>query len=132
MNLTRSQLREKIMTILYQKSVYEAQKMEYDIESIINENMEIENEFVKELVYGITTHEVEIIKLANKYLTDWKIDRLDKAGQAILKIAIYELKYTETPQIVVINEAIELTKKYSDDNVRKMINAVLDRMINDG
>lgn len=132
MNLTRSQLREKIMTILYQKSVYEAQKMEYDIESIINENMEIENEFVKELVYGITTHEVEIIKLANKYLTDWKIDRLDKAGQAILKIAIYELKYTETPQIVVINEAVELTKKYSDDNVRKMINAILDRMINDG
>ncbi len=132
MNLTRSQLREKIMTILYQKSVYEAQKMEYDIESIINENMEIENEFVKELVYGITTHEVEIIKLANKYLTDWKIDRLDKAGQAILKIAIYELKYTETPQIVVINEAVELAKKYSDDNVRKMINAILDRMINDG
>ena len=42
---------------------------------------------------------------------------------------IYELKYTDTPPIVVINEAIELAKKYSDDDVRKMINAVLDKMI---
>jgi N utilization substance protein B len=44
-------------------------------------------------------------------------------------MAIYELKYTDTPQIVVINEAIELAKKYSDDAVRKIINAVLDRLI---
>ena len=44
-------------------------------------------------------------------------------------MAIYELKYTDTPPIVVINEAIELAKKYSDDDVRKMINAVLDKMI---
>ncbi len=131
MNLTRSELREKVMTILYQASVYDAQKMEYDIEQVINENLEIDNEFVKELVYGITTHENEIINLANKYLKDWTLDRLDKTGQAILKIAVYELKYTETPEIVIINEAIELAKKYSDDNVRKMINAVLDRMIND-
>lgn len=131
MNLTRSELREKIMTILYQASVYDAQKMEYDIEQVINENLEIDNEFVKELIYGITTHENEIINLANKYLKDWTLDRLDKTGQAILKIAVYELKYTETPEIVIINEAIELAKKYSDDNVRKMINAVLDRMIND-
>ena len=42
---------------------------------------------------------------------------------------IFELKYTDTPEIVVINEAIELAKKYSDDNVRKIINAVLDKVI---
>lgn len=44
-------------------------------------------------------------------------------------MAIYELKYTDTPHIVVINEAVELAKKYSDDSVRKIINAVLDKMI---
>ena len=62
-------------------------------------------------------------------MKDWSIDRIDRTGAAILKMAIYELKYTDTPPIVVINEAIELAKKYSDDDVRKMINAVLDKMI---
>jgi N utilization substance protein B len=41
------------------------------------------------------------------------------------------MKYTDTPDLVVINEAVELAKKYSDDNVRKMINAVLDKLINE-
>jgi len=46
-------------------------------------------------------------------------------------MGIFELKYTETPEIVVINEAIELAKKYSDDSVRKIINAVLDKILQD-
>ena len=85
--------------------------------------------FVKEVVYGVITHFNEIDSLCNKYMNDWTIDRIDKTGAAILRIAVYELKYTDTPSVVVINEAIELAKKYSDDSVRKMINAVLDKMI---
>ena len=64
-------------------------------------------------------------------MNDWSIDRIDKTGAAILRMAIYELMYTDTPEVVVINEAIELSKKYSDDNVRKIINAVLDKIIKD-
>ncbi|HCF82997.1 MAG TPA: transcription antitermination factor NusB, partial [Ruminococcaceae bacterium] len=56
------------------------------------------------------------------------IDRLGNTDKAILQMAIYELMYTETPDIVCINEAIELAKTYSDDDVRKMINAVLDKV----
>ena len=56
------------------------------------------------------------------------MDRLNKVDQAILCIGIYELNYTETPNIVAINEAIELSKKYSDEKVTKMINAVLDEI----
>ena len=66
--------------------------------------------------------------LANKYLSDWTLDRLNKVDQAILLLGIYELKYTETPSVVAINEAIELSKKYSDEAVTKMINGVLDKV----
>ena len=55
----------------------------------------------------------------------------NKVDKAILSIGIYELIYTKTTSIVAINEAIELSKKYSDDNVRKIINAVLDKIIKD-
>ena len=128
---SRSELREKIMTILYQITLYKKSKMEYNVEEVIKENVEIENEFVKDMVYGIITNFDEVSEEANKYLKDWTIDRLDLTGASILRMAIYEIKYMDTPNIVVINEAVELAKKYSDDSVKKMINACLDRIIND-
>lgn len=126
---TRSELREKIMIILYQIDINKSQHINFNVEEIISDNLDIDNEFVRDTVYGVITYEDEIIKIANKYLKDWDINRIDKTGAAILKMAIYELKYTDTPHIVVINEAVELAKKYSDDSVRKIINAVLDKMI---
>ena len=124
----RSELRYNAMTILYQINVYEKNKIEYNVEDVIKEVVEIDNEFVKELVYGIITYKNEIDEIANKYLKDWTIDRLGNTDQAILRIGIYELLYTKTPEVVCINEAIELAKKYSDDDVRKMINGVLDKV----
>lgn len=127
-HLNRSELRKKIMTILYQVNVYQKNKMIYNIEDIIKEVVEIDNEFVKEVVYGVMTYINDIDKVANTYLNDWTIDRLGNTDQAILRMGIYELLYTETPEIVAINEAIELAKLYSDDDVRKMINGVLDKV----
>lgn len=129
--LSRSELREKAMTIIYQISLYKKNKMEFDVDSVIKENLEVDNEFVKDLVYGVVTSYDELGELANKYLKNWTIDRLDVTGASILRIALYEIKYMDTPDVVVINEAVELAKKYSDDDVKNMINAVLDKVIND-
>ncbi len=124
----RSELRKKIMTILYQINVYQSNIMSYDIDSIIKEVVEIDNEFVKEMVYGVITYKNDIDTIANQYLEGWTIDRLGNTDSAILRLGIYELLYTDTPDIVCINEAIELAKLYSDDSVRKMINSVLDKV----
>ena len=126
MGKTRSELREKAMVILYQIDIMKDQNIEYNIEELIEENLEINNEFVRDLVYGVITHEEEIDALANKYMKNWTINRIDKTGAQILRMGIYELLYEDdTPDIVAINEAVELAKKYSDDKVRKMINAIL-------
>ncbi len=125
---SRSELRINIMNILYQISIYKMRHINYNVDDIIKENVEIDSEFVKDIVYGVITNEDEIVKQANTYLNGWTIDRLGFTDQAILKIAIYEFLYTDTPKIVCINEAIELAKKYSDDEVRKMINASLDKL----
>ena len=116
------------MTVLYQISVYNIGKMEYNLDEIIKNVSEIENEFIKDTVYGIITYKSEIDELANKNMNNWTIDRLGNTDQAILRMGIYELVYSDTPDIVAINEAIELAKLYSDDDVRKMINAVLDKI----
>jgi N utilization substance protein B len=128
MGKTRSELREIACNVLYQVYILESAKLEYDINDLIKEQMEIQNDFVYELVNGVTTNQKEISSLANKYLVDWEIDRLSKVDKAILSVGIYELKYTKTPSIVAINEAIELANKYSDEKVSKMINACLDKI----
>ena len=124
----RSELRKKCMTILYQMNVYDKNNIKYNIDDIIEEVSTIENEFIKEIVYGVITYKNEIDNLANKYLEGWTIDRLGNTDIAILRMGIFELLYTDTPHIVAINEAIELAKTYSDDSVRKMINGVLDKV----
>ena len=126
--ITRSDLRKKIMTILYQINVYNSNKIEYKVDDVIKEVLEIDNDFVKDSVYGVLTNINKIDDLANKYLNKWTIDRLGFTDQAIMRLGIYELIYTDTPDVVAINEAIDLAKLYSDDDVRKMINGVLDKV----
>lgn len=126
--LSRSELRKQIMTILYQINIYDNSRIKYNVDDLIQEVSQIENEFVKDTVYGVITYKNEIDELANKYLNKWTISRLGNTDQAILRMGIYELIYTDTPEIVAINEAIELAKIYSDDDVRKMINGVLDKV----
>ena len=126
--LTRSELRNKIMTILYQINVYDNNKIDYEINDVIKGILEIDNDFVKDAVYGVITNQKDIDSIINKYMNNWTIDRLGYTDQAILRLATYELNYTDTPPIVVINEAIELAKDYSDDDVKKMINGVLDKI----
>jgi len=126
--LTRSQLREKIMTILYQINVYTTNKIEYNVDDIIKEVNPIDNEFVKDVVYGVIINKEELDSIANKYLNKWTIDRLGNTDQSIIRMSIYELLYTKTPGVVVINEAVELAKTYSDDDVKNMINGILDKI----
>ena len=124
----RTLLREVIMKVLYQIFILEESNIEYDKNALIKEQLEVDNDFVYESIDGILENRKDIFDLANKYLKSWPMDRLNKVDQAIVALGIYELKYTETPPIVAINEAVELSKKYSDEKVTKMINAVLDEI----
>ncbi len=124
----RSELREISMKVLYQIYILENTESSYEIKDLIKEQIEVENDFVNELVNGVITNQEKISEMANKYLVDWNIDRLSKVDKAIISIGIYELIYTETPSVVAINEAIELSKKYSDEKVTKMLNAALDKI----
>ena len=107
MKLNRTEAREKIMVI---------------------ENLEIDNKFVRDVVYGVIKNIENIDKIIIKYLDNWDLDRLGKTDKAILRLGTYEMLYYDTPKVVVINEAVELAKKYSDDKIVKLINAVLDKI----
>ena len=128
MKLTRTEAREKIMIILYQIDFYIKDNIPFDVEDVIKENLEIDNKYVRDVVNGVLEHMDNIDKIISKYLENWDLNRLGKTDKAILRLGAYEMLYYDTPKVVVINEAVELAKKYSDDKVVKLINAVLDKI----
>ncbi len=126
--MNRNEARVIIMTILYQIFMYQNNNIAYETDEVIKENLSVDNEFVKTIVNGVLDKKNELFKIANEHLKDWKISRLGLTDQAILCVGLYELLYTDTPEVVAINEAVELAKKYSDDKVKNMINGVLDKV----
>ncbi len=137
MKANRTITRENAMRVLYQIFLYKKNKIDYTTNGVIEEYMDnipleerkiINTDFLKELVEGVLNNINDIDNNISKYLENWTIDRLGLTDQAIIRISVYELLYTNTPNLVCINEAIELSKKYSDEKVSKMINGVLDKI----
>ena len=137
MKENRTITRENAMRVLYQIFLYKKNKIDYTTNGVIEEYMDnipleehkiINTDFLKELVEGVLNNINDIDNNISKYLENWTIDRLGLTDQAIIRISVYELLYTNTPNLVCINEAIELSKKYSDEKVSKMINGVLDKI----
>ena len=128
MEETRSGARETAMKILYQISILEKAEASYDLDEVFSRVEGHNKKFIESIVNEVILKKEELDKKANTYLINWEINRLNKVDQAIFEIAIYELIYTDTPKKVVIDEAINLSKKYSEESVVKMLNGVLDKI----
>ena len=125
---TRNEVREIALHIIYKINIFDAANVYYDVNDLIKEEYEVENDFVNYLVNGVIEKKSELTNLVNKYMSDWALNRLNKVDQALFLLASYELKYLVTPSIVSINEWVEISKKYSDEKITKMLNGVLDNI----
>ena len=125
---TRSEAREAIFTQVFQFAT-QRDNMEQAREILLSEIPECEQNlgYITDVTEGILEHEAEIIDIINNNLKKgWTFKRLSKVSRTILKVAIYEMKYCDdVPPRVAINEAVELAKKYCDENEPSFINGVL-------
>ena len=88
----------------------------------------IDLDYIKEILLKVEENKVEIDKKIEGALANWKLERVSKVNLSILRLAIAEMLYMEDiPEKVAINEAIEMTKKYSEDKSVSFINGVLDK-----
>ncbi len=85
-------------------------------------------DFAKNTLKGVLENINEIDNIIKKHLIDWDFERLDKIDKQILRLGIYEIKYTDTPFQIVIDEAIKLAKNFSEDKAKSFINGILDRV----
>ena len=127
--MKRSAIREQAFKLIYSLEIQKKENIEEQIELYIENNQITEKrakEYITESVLGIEKNKEKILELIEKNLkSDWKIDRISKIDIAILKLAIYELEYTDIPFKVVINEAVEIAKKYGEDTSKNFVNGIL-------
>lgn len=116
---------------LAMQSLYQAETSNTDIEAALKNVFEAEK-FVPETISFAEklAREAWLNRQANdetigKYAVDWPLDRIGKVDRAILRLALSEIKAKETPDSVVIDEAVELAKKYSSSEASKFINGIL-------
>ena len=127
--MNRSAAREKAFKLIYSLEIQKKEMINEQIDLYLeNENIVDENtiEYIKFIVNGIYDNIEEINKKISKNLkSGWSIHRISKIDLALLKIAIYEIIYTDTPYKVAINEVVELSKKYGEETSPNFINGVL-------
>lgn len=126
--MNRTEAREEAFKLLYsmeiQKENDEEQLELYFQNNEITETKTIE--YIKDVWAGIEANKEEINqKISSNLKVDWKLERLSKVDLSLLKLAIYEMLYKKIPFKVAINEAIELAKKYGEDNSASFINGIL-------
>ena len=127
--MNRSTMREQAFKLIYSLEMQKQENLENQLDLYIEAN-NIENndaiEYIKDAILGIEENKEKILAyIENNLKSDWKIDRISNIDLAILKLAIYEIKYKKLPYKVVINEAVELAKKYGEDNSKKFVNGIL-------
>lgn len=90
-----------------------------------------EEEFVSDLVKGVVEKKAFLDDLIRKHLVKWELDRLSAVDRNLLRLALFEIIYrADIPNVVSINEALELAKKYgSTGEAVGFINGVLDRVV---
>ena len=124
--MSRKESRKQAFQTLFQ---LEMKNTDLTINEAINfikdDYPDLDFEFIHWLVTGGKDHEQVLDQTIEPKLKDWSIQRLLKTDRIILRMATFELLHSDTPPKVIINEAVELTKQFSDEGHYKFINGVL-------
>ena len=87
-------------------------------------------EYVKDIAKGIKENDEEITKIISENLkSGWTIDRISTVDLSLLKLAIYEIKYIKTPYKIIINEVVNMAKKYGEERAGSFINGVFAKVV---
>lgn len=133
--MTRTQTRQLAFELLYSLEIQKVTKEEQEEQINLflegqQESDEKVKEYILDIVKGITENEEEIQKLISKNLKEkWELSRISKINLTILKLAIYEMNYNKLPYKIVVNEAVELAKKYGEDTSSAFVNGILANII---
>ena len=126
--MQRSAMRELAFKLIYGVEVQK--ELDEDYLNLFLENNDVTGkevqDYLKEIMNGINENKTEIDELIKHNLKEnWSLNRISKVNLSLIKLAIFEMLYLNLPYKVAINEVVELSKKYSDDQAPTFINGIL-------
>lgn len=133
--MTRRELREKTFMLLFRADFHDGEELPEQIELYFEtQGITVEGndrEYVENKVNDIISHMSELDKDIDDASESWELSRIDKVSLTILRLAYYEIKFEEDiPEGVAINEAVELAKKFGQDDAPSFVNGVLGKLVN--
>ncbi len=127
--MNRSDMREYAFKLIYSLEIQKVDNIQEQVDLYFESNNikdEETKKYITDAILGIEKNKAEILSDIEKNLKEeWKLNRISKMDLSVLKLAIYEIKFSEVPYKVSINEAVELAKKYGEDKSKKFVNGIL-------
>lgn len=127
--MNRSDMREYAFKLIYSLEIQKVDNIQEQVDLYFESNNikdEEAKKYITDAILGIEKNKAEILSDIEKNLKEeWKLNRISKMDLSVLKLAIYEIKFSEVPYKVSINEAVELAKKYGEDKSKKFVNGIL-------
>lgn len=127
--MNRTEMRENAFKLIYSLEIQKVENVQEQIDLYFESNNITDEEakkYIANAINGIEEHQEEILKdIETNLKEEWKLSRISKMDLTILKLAIYEIKFTDVPYKVSINEAVELAKKYGEEKSKNFVNGIL-------
>ncbi len=126
---TRRKSRECALQVLFQWDIHG--HTEHGIEGYWEQQQVAPDTkaFADRLVYGVMAHHEELDNLIESHATNWSIERMPVVDRNILRLSLYELLWVpDIPAKVTVNEGLELSKSFADEEARRFINGILDKV----
>ncbi len=126
----RSRAREIALQALFQEDLNPANSLE-NLGAFLAARLQEEplRDFAKQLVLGVKRNQDELDQLLAEKAANWSVPRMAATDRNLLRLGAYEIRYSDTPDRVAIDEAIELAKRYGTANSPQFINGILDKLI---
>ena len=129
--MTRREAREQVLALIFETG-FRTDEAPEDILNRAAELREFEiNDYIREVYCGTLSNLEFIDKQITAYSNGWSLDRISPVSRAILRLAVYEMFFrSDIPDHVSVNEAVELVKKFDDEEkVRKFVNGILNSIL---
>ena len=127
--MTRRECREHLMIMLFQREFYKLEELPEQVALYLEDVPSAKSEdlaYIREKYDKVIEQVEDIDSMIEEVSEGWKIKRMGRVDLSIMRLAVYEMKYDEDiPVRVAINEAVEIAKKYGQDNSPSFVNGIL-------
>lgn len=127
--MNRHQARKLAFSLLFEREFDRTRDVCELYDTAKSARGEEENKYVRKVLLGVAEHEAELEQMIGEAAEGWSLTRISKVSLAILKLAVYEMRYClDIPIRVSLNEAIELVKEFDEDAARGFVNGILNTL----